>query len=211
MKKLLLSLALVLWPLVASAQCVSVGGATGPAPQPGITCASEPTVDTYAASGIGIVPAASATDVACLSGSATKIIRLQFVRVSGTGTAITIPVKLNKNASLDTGGTAATGTALPTPAPVDSTDATVTATATAYTANPTVTDSTPVVLDIGFLGLAATTATSSLPFLLFDYQNRRYSEAPTLRTAAQQFCLNLNATSPTASLSVSWRWTEQAQ
>lgn len=209
MKKLLLALGLWLG-LVASAtaQCVAVGGVNS-VPQVGVVCLSEPTVDTYAATGIGIVPAAAATDIACLTGSATRIVRLQAIRVSGTGTAITIPVVITKHAVANTGGTAATGADLPVPFALDSTDAAATATTTAYTANPTITAGAGVI-DVQFLGLAATT-TSTAGNLNFNHEGRNFSEPVTLRGVAQQVCVNLNGTTPTASLSVSFRWTEAPQ
>lgn len=213
MKKLLTAFAflaaLALAPSGALAQCLSVGG-VNTVPQVGQACASEPTVDTYAATGIAIVPAAAATDIACITGSATRIVRVQTVRVVGTGTAITIPVVLSKHAAANTGGTAATGTALPVPYALDSSDAAASATTTAYTANPTITDSTPGLIDIQFLGLAATT-TSTAGNVMFNYGDRNFMEAITLRGVAQQLCVNLNGTTPTASLSVTFRWTEQPQ
>lgn len=210
MKRILLTLALVGGlSSPAFAQCVAVGGVNS-VPQVGVNCLSEPTVDTYAATGIAIVPAASATDIACITGSATKIIRVQVIRVVGTGTAITIPVVITKHASANTGGTATTGSAIPVPYALDSTDAAASATTVAYTANPTIADSTPGFIDTQFLGLAATT-TSTAGNVTFNYGDRNFMEAPTLRGVAQQLCVNLNGTSPTASLTVSFRWTEATQ
>lgn len=212
MKKLLLGLAgLLLATCGAEAQCISVGG-VNTVPQVGVSCLSEPTVDTYAATSVGLVPAAAATDIACLTGSATRVVRLQAVRVSGSGTAISVPVLIMKHASANTGGTAATSTALPVPYALDSTDATVTATTTAYTANPTIADSSPGIIDNGNLGVVATTVGAAVqPYLLFDYSSRNFSEAPTLRGVAQQICVNLNGTTPTALLNISFRWTEAPQ
>lgn len=210
MKKFFLALGLWLGLLAPSAaQCIAVGG-VNTVPQVGVSCLSEPTVDTYAATGIAIVPAATATDIACITGSATKVVRVQVIRVVGTGTAITIPVVLAKHASANTGGTATTGTAIPVPYPLDSTDAAASATTVAYTANPTIADTTPGLMDIQFLGLAATT-TSTAGNVTFNYGDRNFMEALTLRGVAQQICVNLNGTSPTASLSVSFRWTEANQ
>lgn len=210
MKRFLLALGLLLWLAApATAQCVGVGGIVT-VPQTGLDCLMEPTVDTYSATGVGIVPAAAATDVACISGSATRIVRVQSIRVGGTGTAITVPVLLMKHVTANTGGTAATGTALPVPYALDSTDAAPTATTTAYTANPTITDAAPGIMDVQFLPLAATT-TSTAGNLSFDHSNRNYMEALTLRGVAQQVCVNLNGTTPTASLGITFRWTEASQ
>lgn len=213
MLKFLLATVLTLGiPSLASAQgCLGVGG-VNTVPQTGVVCLSEPTTATYGATSVGLVPAAAATDIACITGSATRIGRIQSVRVSGSGTAISVPVTLLKRASANTGGTAATGTALPVPYAFDSTNPAATLTTTAWTANPTIVDSTPGILSNANLGLVATTVGAAVqPYILFDFTERMYSQAITLRGIAQQLCVNLNATTPTALLNVTFRWTEQPQ
>lgn len=213
MKRLFLLLAFGFWASPALAQgCLGVGG-VNTVPQIGVSCLSEPTTDTYAATGVGIVPAASATDIACLTGSATKIIRVQRIRVSGTaGTLVTLPVLITKHISANTGGTAATGTALPVPYPLDSTDAAVSATATAYTANPTVVDSAAGIISAATISLNTTAALVAQGELHFDWFARNYAEAPTLRGIAQQVCVNLNGISITSGLvNISFIWTEAPQ
>lgn len=209
MKKILLSLGLWLGLCAgASAQCIGVGGINN-VPQPGMVCPSESILDTYGATSVGLVPAASATDIACLTGSATKIVRVQSVTIAGTGTATAFPVLLTKNLTADTGGTLATSTALPVPFRFDSTSPAPSATTQAWTANPTITG-TAGILDSGLLGIAATTVTVNNQ-IVFDYFSRITSMAPILRGIAQQLCVNLNATSPTALLTISFRWTEAPQ
>lgn len=213
MRKLLLSLGLLLGLCgAASAQCVAVGGVNS-VPQVGVNCLSEPTVDTYGATGIGIVPASSATDIACITGSATKVVRVQAIRVSGSaGTLVNVPVVITKHATANTGGTAALTTALPVPYTFDTTDAAVSATTTAYTANPTIADVAPGLIDAGVLVLSATGTLAGNTGTLFDWSGRNFHEAPTLRGVAQQVCVNLNGTSPSSGLvNVSFRWTEAAQ
>lgn len=210
MKQTILSIALWLGlTTLASAQCIAVGGINS-VPQTGVVCQSEPFLNSYAATGIAIVPASAATDIACITGSASRVIRVQNIRVVGTGTAITIPVVITKHASANSGGTATTGTAIPVPYVLDSTNAAASATTVAYTANPTINDTTPGYIDAQFLGLAATT-TSTAGNVSFAYDQRNFIEAPTLRGVAQQICVNLNGTSPTASLTVTFKWTEAAQ
>lgn len=211
MKKLLLVLGLLCGlTAAAQAQCVAVGGVNS-VPQPGINCASEPSVGSYAAAGYGIVPAASATDIACITGSATKVVRVQRVRVSGSGTAISLPVILTYHTVANTGGTPATTTALPVPFKLDTNNVAATATTTAYTANPTV-DTSATIIDANQLGVVATTVGAGVTAgVEFNYLGRLYTEAPTLRGVAQQVCVNLTGTSPTASLSVSFLWTEAPQ
>lgn len=213
MKKLLLSLGLWLGlTTLATAQCVAVGGVSS-VPQTGLECLSEPTTPTYVATGIGIAPAGSATDIACLTGSATKVIRVQRMRVSGTaGTLISVPVLITKHASANTGGTPATGTALPVPYTLDTNNVAVTATATAYTANPTISDAAPGIVTAAILPLGLTGTTLASVGVLFDFGDLNYAQKPILRGVAQQLCVNLNATSPSSGLvNVSYYWTEAAQ
>lgn len=210
MRKLLLSLALLLCgTLAAQAQCVSVTGVNTGA-VPGIVCASEATVPSYMASGFGIVPAASATDVACITGSSSKVTRVQRINVSGTaGTLVTLPVIINKHSVANTGGTAAATTALPAPIPLDSAFAAATATTTAYTANPTV-DSTAVQLDAKTVSFNTTSALATGPTASFDWSARSFASAPTLRSTAQQVCVNFGGISVSSGLvAISFYWTEQ--
>jgi hypothetical protein len=115
---------------------------------------------------------------------------------------------------LNTLGTPATGTALPVPYAVDSNDAAPKATTTAYTANPTINDATPGLIDAANLVLGKTDGTngSGQPYTVFEYGPQRYMEAPTLRKTTEQICVNLNGTSPSSGLAnVTFRWTEAAQ
>lgn len=211
MKKLLLGLLLSIAVIgSANAQCIGAGN-INIAVLPGMNCNSEPTMATYGATGVGIIPAASATDIACLTGSATRVTRLQSIRVSGSGTAISVPVLITKHVVANTGGTAGTGIIAPVPFRLDSGSAAPTATTTSYTANPTVTAGYGI-LDNGNLGVVATTVGAAVqPYLLFDYSSRLFSQAVVLRGVAQEVCVNLNGTTPTALLNVSFRWTEAAQ
>jgi hypothetical protein len=167
---------------------------------------------TYSAAFIGLVPAASATDVICIAGSATKKVRLQQVRLSGSGTAINFPVTLLRRTSVDTGGTAAGTTANPanTVSKRDTSSPTHTATLISYTANPTIVDTSPTYIDSQSIGVVATTVGTAVP-ITFEYgtDNGNLVQAPTLDGAAAQLCLNFNATSPTALLNGSITWTEE--
>lgn len=217
MKRIVLSLGLWLGlTTLAFAQvpCIGVSGINS-SPTPGVTCAQEPNVATFAASGYGIAPASSATDVACITGSATKVVRVQSVRVSGTaGTLVTLPVILTKHTVANTGGTAATSTALPVPVSLNTgtaTTASATATTTAYTANPTV-DATALIVDAQTVSLITTSALASQAGGLFNYMGRNYVEPPTLVGVAQQLCVNLGSISVSSGLlAVSFVWTEANQ
>src|SRR5258705_3594725 len=100
--------------------CALVGALAAPAaaqvnvvPQVGLTTAYLGR-QTYSAGFIGLVPAASATDVICLAGSATKTVKLQNIRLSGTAsTLVTLPVTLVRRVTVATGGTASNNNAHP--------------------------------------------------------------------------------------------------
>lgn len=212
MRRILLSLAaLIALATTAQAQCVAVGGVNS-VPQTGVNCPSEPSTNSFAASGYGIVPASAATDIACLTGSATKVVRLQSVRVSGTaGTLVTLPVLLNLHTIANTGGTPATSTALPVPFKIDTQDLAATATTTAYTANPTV-DASANIMEVQAVSFNTTSALVAGNPAFFDYKERNFIEAPTLRGIAQQACVNLGGISITSGLlAVSFVWTEAPQ
>lgn len=215
LKKLLLALALALGvPASALAQgCVGVGG-VNTVPQVGVSCASEPTTLTYGATGTALAVVTGATDFACIAGAAGKVMRIQNIRVSGTvaTASVSSPIVVMKRASLDTGGTAATGVALPVAYALDSINAASAATLVSYTANPTINDTSPGIIDGGIVSFNLTTAVGQNP-LVFDYSGRLYYQAPTLRAATQQICLNAQATTFTNAVSatVSFRWTEANQ
>lgn len=215
MKKLFLSFALLLGLCVgAQAQCIGVGGINN-VPQPGIVCAQDSVVASYSVTSIGIVPAAAPTDIFCLTGSATRTVRVKQVRVTGTaGTAINITTYLMKHTVANTGGTAASteATGLPTIVQTDSSLAAVSATATAYTANPTI-DATRTFFSAQTMLLPVTsTAVTAAPALwLFDPPSS--FAPPALRGIAQQLCVNYNAvTTPSSGVvSVNMIFTEQQQ
>src|SRR5258708_8996623 len=199
MRRLLLALGLFLG-LTASAvaQCVSVAGASGPAPQPGITCASEPVVTSYAATSVALVPvAAGATDYMCIAGSATRTVRIQDIQVYGTATTIvTTPLLVMKHVSLNTGAASAVGTQIPVPYALDSNNVAPTATTRAWiTANPTITDAGPGIIASGNLQLNLPAAVSTRT--VFDWKERNFMQAPIIRGTVQEICLNLNTTAVT--------------
>lgn len=165
---------------------------------------------SYSAVATGLAPAASATDVACIAGSATKTIKLTQITVSGTaGTLVTLPVFLAKRATADTGGTPATGNALPVGSKLDSNNAAASATLVAYTANPTINDSSPLLIGAGTVTLPVTSAGTTNSRLVFQWGSRP-AQAPTLRGAAQQICVNLSGISVSSGLlNIDFEFTEE--
>lgn len=181
-------------------------------PRSGVSCPSDSIAPTYMATSIGLVPASSATDIACITGNATNIVRLQQIRVSGSaGTLVSLPVVITKHASANTGGTAALTTALPVPYRLDSQNPAALATTIAYTANPTIADAAPGIIDAGIATFNVTTVAGGAP-VTFSWTTRAYNEPPVLRGIAQQICVNLNGVSVSSGLlAVSFLWTEQSQ
>jgi hypothetical protein len=194
MKRILTALAF------AAAFVVPALAQTLPFPQPGITYGYWQKA-TYSAAFFGLVPVASATDLVCIAGSATKTVKVMQVKLSGTaGTLITTPLQLLRRASADTGGTAGSTTANPanTISLRDTTQSAATATLIAYTANPTIVDTSPTYVDSQSITLpvSGTTAASVVP-TTFEYGMfiEDIVAPPTLRGIAQQICVNVGGAS----------------
>jgi hypothetical protein len=95
---------------------------------------------------------------------------------------------------------------------MDSTFAAATATTTAYTANPTINDTSPVVVGFETIFLPATGTASAGGTAVFDWGDNAASP-PVLRGIAQQLCVNLGGvTAPSSGLmTVNFIWTEGTQ
>jgi len=208
------SLALFALALAASAAFSQVNVV----PQIGITTGYLPK-NTYSAGFIGLVPAASATDLTCISASASKTVRVVEFRISGSaGTAVGLPITALRRTSLDTGGTAATTTANPANT-IISHDTTVapnssaTATLIAYTANPTINDTSPTYLDSQQVNFPTTAAGSGSVAGLFNpglYIEDNVQTWSLQKGTNQQICVNLNGISISSGvLTGKWTWTEE--
>lgn len=165
----------------------------------------------YTAACTGLAPAASCTDVWQLIGSATRTVRLLYISISGTaGTLVTLPIYLCRRISANTGGTPASGLALPVPVKGDSSDSAATATLTAYTAVPTIVDTSPQLIRSGTLTLPVTTAGTSSSRLEWDF-TKPGMKAQVLRGVAQTFCINLSTISVSSGLlNIDCAWAEDA-
>ena len=167
---------------------------------------------SYSATSVALVPAAAATDIFCLNGSATKFVAIRWIIIGGTaGTAITTPFLIHRRTILDTGGTAATSLAAPVPVPLYSGDSAATATAVAYTANPTINDSSPSLMNALTLSLALTT-TAAPAEVVREYGtsiDMFHKGLDMQKNAAQQICINLNgATVASGLLNINVGWQE---
>lgn len=204
-----LALALGLFPALAAAQINAV-------PQVGLTTGYLPKA-TYSAAFFGLVPVTTnGTDQVCISGSATKTIRVQRITIWGTTATAnqSVPLNLVRRASADTGGTAASTTANPanTIAKRDTTSAAATATLVSYTAAPTIVDTSPTYIESQLMTMTLVVSTLNAYPADFNYgtDNSSLLNAPVLRGTAQQLCVNNGAALTNAS---AWNglitWTEE--
>lgn len=207
MKRTLLGI--LLWLGAASAAFAQ------PVPTIGVNTANL-RVSTYSAVSVGLVPAASATDIFCISGSTTRNIQIRRISVSGVaGTLVSTPFVLVKRASLDTGGTAASTIANPanTTTKHASTNGAATATLIAYTANPTIVDASPGYLRADYLTLPTAAAGTVIVPLFWEFGTSvdAYNQgADIVKGVTTQYCLNAQgATITTGLLNVSIEWNEQ--
>jgi len=181
-------------------------------PQVGVNSAVV-TRSTYSAVALALPPAASATDIACIAGSASRTVFVDRITISGTaGTLVTAPFTLLRRASVDSGGTAATTTAnwANTIAKNDTGNATATATLISYSANPTINDTSPTYIASDYITLPTTAAGTIIRPVIWEWPNTSFAQRPTLRGTSQQLCINLNAVSVSSGLlHVDIQWTEE--
>lgn len=157
---------------------------------------------TYTSVTNGVVPAATATDLVTIYGSATKTINILNIYVTGVQTtAGQIQILLIKRSTANTVGTSTAQTRIP----YDSNDVASTATVLAYTANPTLGTAIGNVRgDRAFLPGAASAGDAQ--GLAWSFVN---GKPMILRGIAQGVCINLaGATLAGGSLNVTIEWTE---
>lgn len=159
---------------------------------------------TYRANIAGLVPAASATDVFYISGSATKTVTVNRVVVSGTaGTAVVVPVQIIKRSTANSGGTCAASTNVP----LDSSDAAATAVVSSCTANPTTGTAVGTVASQAvFLSLSSAVNAGAGEFN-FGANN---GKPVVLRGTSQVLAVNFNAVSVSSGVVTAYvEWTEE--
>jgi hypothetical protein len=168
---------------------------------------------SYSATAVGLVPAASATDIFCISAGTTRNISIKQIKIAGTaGTAITTPFLIYRRATLGTGGTPASTLALPVAVPLYTTDPASSATLVSYTANPTVA-ATPLLMDAALVDLPVTTAAGGSVTEKLNYGEVLgwFNHGLVIpKGSTQQICVNLNGVSVSSGvLAISMFWTEQ--
>jgi hypothetical protein len=158
---------------------------------------------TYSAGVLGMTLAATPTDIFCIQGSATKIVKVKRIDLSGlTSTALaTVGMQVIKRSTANTGGTATN----PTAVPHDSQNPAATATILAYTANPT-TGTLVGVLDPFYITASTATTQNNERQKLYGTEEM---QAMRLRGTGEMLCLNGNGASFTGTISIGVDWTEQ--
>lgn len=166
---------------------------------------SSPAKTTYSSSTTGLAPAASATDIFEIAGSATKTIRVTRFQVSGIATSAgAYDFVLLKRSTANTAGTSTS----PTVVVHDSNDAAGSAVVKAYTANPT---TGTLVGNIRVVKATVTTSGGAITNVptVFEFGDGQGKEI-VLRGTAQSLCLNLNTTTISGgSLDIDIEWTEE--
>lgn len=166
---------------------------------------NEPERNTYRAFAFGLAPTGTVNDLVALGGSATKLIRLKGVIVSGTATAATnVPIYIFKRTAAYVGGTP---TAI-TRVAADTTDPASTATLNHY-ATAGATAGAGTMLDGCRLNLAPA-ANGSIDRFMFQYTWQN-DKAPNLRGVTEFIGIGLNGTSMPAggALDVALVWSEE--
>lgn len=146
----------------------------------------------YSANTAAFTPAATPTDLFIIGGSATRVIRILDLRISGTATAASIQdFFVIKRSTANSAGTFVASTLIP----ADANDAAATATVGHYTANPTTGTSVGTVSRRKIMLPISTTALDSISQNLLPCAGDGIgftSKPITLRGTAQQLAINFN-------------------
>jgi hypothetical protein len=160
---------------------------------------------TYSSCVLNLAPAALATDVFVVVGSATKVIAITRLIINGIQTtAGSVSFQLLKRSADDTAGTS---TAL-AKVPHDSNDAAATAVVRAYTANPTGVGALVGAIRTSNIFLPGAATAVDVQGQIFEFANED-REGIILRGVTQIFAVNLNGVTVVGgSLNVSIEWLE---
>lgn len=183
----------------------AAGAEIGTAASPVFVNMVDDTNPSYSASFTAVASAATATDLACILGSASKTVRVTRIEVSGTMTlSAAVSVQLIKRSAANTGGTSASLTLVP----LDSTNAAATASAVSYTANATALGASVGTVRSTRYNVPTAGGVVSAP-VVWDFGDRP-AQAVILRGVAQELCINLSSTTlGGSSLSGSFEFTEE--
>lgn len=176
--------------VIASDQsAIPVTGTTTSNPGYGVLAA-------YSASASAFAPAANATDVFTIRGSATKTVRVSLVSISATTTAgsgIAVNISLTKRSAANTAGTFVSDTIIPH----DSNDAASTSAVGHYTANPTGVGA--AVGSVRVIRQTAATAGTVNNITTWDFGTRP-AKPIVLRGTSEFLCVNFGTTTITGGI-----------
>lgn len=147
----------------------------------------------------------STGDILCVTGSATKAVRVKQIRASAIASAaVNSSLSVSVRSSLNTGGTPTTLTAVPN----DSQNSTATAVVTAYATAPTAGTLVGRVR-AQKLSIPTTSATAFAPNpAVFSFANN-WDQPIVLRGATQALCLDVDSTAG-GNWELDVEWTEEA-
>lgn len=161
--------------------------------------------NTYSASVLGLIPAATPTDVFTLTGSNTKTIRVTKISFSATqNTSAIRDILLIKRSTANSGGTSTGATAVPH----DTNSSSATATALSYTANPTLGTTVGTIRATKY-AIPSTNPNSSSTIVEWLFGDSP-AQAIVLRGTSQVLAVNLNGiTTAGGSFNINFEWTEE--
>lgn len=163
------------------------------------------TEDNSYSCGAVFTVATAATDIFAISGSASQVVRVRLVRVTGvqtTGSSATI--QLIKRSAVNTGGTIVN----PPIVKMDTNNPAPTSVISEYTANPASLGTSVGIIRVHIQPIPASGGgTADVPFQFGIYED----QPVVLRGVAESLCINLNGgTFVGNSIAVSVEWTESA-
>jgi hypothetical protein len=160
---------------------------------------------TYCAVTKNLSPAASATDIFVITGSASKTVRITRLVVSATQTtASQVYLGLDLGSTADTGGTSAAVNATK----LNSSNPAASATVASYSANPTKGSSSTIWASTIFVPALSTTSYAAPTEIRFGGPSPE--QAVVLQGTAQQLAVNLNGSTVTGgSYDIAVYWTEE--
>jgi hypothetical protein len=143
-------------------------------------------LQTFSAISVGLVPAATATDIFVIQGSATSTVKVWGFEITGTATASAVTnIYFVKRSTANNGGTSSTLTATS----FDSQNTGYSAVIKSYTANPTTGTSAG---NIAFYPYNVQATGSSPDKLVVSFGSSLISQAVVLRGIAESLAVNLN-------------------
>ena len=172
-----------------------------------LTSVAAPQVASYSAAALSVTMALTATDVFCISGSATKTVAIKAMQLTAIATAATTTdLLITKRSALNTGGTSVADTAVP----MDSNNAAATATVYHYTANPAALGTAVGNVHADKYSFAAATGAPSNTLIPYTFTPDIFTQPLILRGTAQSACFDMNGITPAGTVfSADIYWTEQ--